>query len=382
MAYQVHESDLDAIALGGAFLGTGGGGDPYIGKLMARQAIAKHGPVTVISGDDVADDALCVPVFMMGAPTVMLEKLPSGDEVLKALSELEAFLGKKADALICVEAGGLNSTIPFMVAAVTGLPLIDGDGMGRAFPELQMVSFTIHGIAASPMVVADDKGNSALMSTVSNLWTERLARVVAVQMGGAALVAAFPMTGAQMKTALLHGTMTTIRDIGNTILSERKASRHPGAALRAMTGGMHLFTGRVVDVERATTGGFARGKLTLRGIDAFAGQDFLIHFQNEFLLAETATCEAVCMTPDLICALDADLGLPVTTEQMRYGMTVEFSALPADPQWHTPAGLTLAGPKYFGYEHEFRPFDTGAKPEAASITQPNSHASHNSKSTG
>ena len=62
------------------------------------------------------------------------------------------------------------------------------------------------------------------------------------------------------------------------------------------------------------------------------------------------------MTPDLICALDADLGLPVTTEQMRYGMTVEFSALPADPQWHTPAGLELAGPKYFGYEHEFKSF--------------------------
>lgn len=361
MAYQVTQSDLEAIALGGAFLGTGGGGDPYIGKLMARQAIAEHGPVTVIAADEVADDTLCVPVFMMGAPTVMLEKLPSGDEILKALAELETFLGKKAGALICVEAGGLNSTIPFMVAAATGLPLIDGDGMGRAFPELQMVTFTMHGIASSPMVVADDKGNSALMSTISNLWTERLARVVAVQMGGAALVAAFPMSGADMKKALLHGTMTTIRDIGNTILSERKASRHPGAALRAMTGGAHLFTGRVVDVERATKGGFARGKLTLRGIDDFAGQEFLIHFQNEFLLAETATGAPICMTPDLICALDADMGLPVTTEQMRYGMTVEFSAIPADPQWHTPAGLELAGPKYFGYDHEFRPFTTGEK---------------------
>ena len=44
----IHLEDMENIALGGAFLGTGGGGDPYIGKLMARQAIAANGPVKVI----------------------------------------------------------------------------------------------------------------------------------------------------------------------------------------------------------------------------------------------------------------------------------------------------------------------------------------------
>lgn len=122
MATLVQEHDLEAIALGGAYLGTGGGGDPYIGKLMAQAALREHGPVTVVSADEVDDDTLCISVFMMGAPTVMLEKLPSGEEVLKALHELEQFLGRKAGAILCVEAGGLNSTIPYMVAAVTGLP--------------------------------------------------------------------------------------------------------------------------------------------------------------------------------------------------------------------------------------------------------------------
>ena len=36
-------ADLDDIATGGAILGTGGGGDPYIGKLMAQEAIRRHG---------------------------------------------------------------------------------------------------------------------------------------------------------------------------------------------------------------------------------------------------------------------------------------------------------------------------------------------------
>ena len=71
-------ADLDDIAIGGAILGTGGGGDPYIGKLMAQQAIRKFGPVRMIEVDELDDDALVVPCAMMGAPTVMIEKIPQG----------------------------------------------------------------------------------------------------------------------------------------------------------------------------------------------------------------------------------------------------------------------------------------------------------------
>ncbi|PRX10848.1 UNVERIFIED_ORG: hypothetical protein BCL66_103258 [Martelella mediterranea] len=353
----INADELDAIALGGAFLGTGGGGDPYIGKLMAKAALSEKGPVTLIDPADVADDALCVPVFMMGAPTVMLEKLPSGAEIMAALAQLEAYLGKKATALMCVEAGGLNSTIPFAVAAATGLPLIDGDGMGRAFPELQMVSFTMSGIRATPLVLADDKGNSVLINAVDNLWTERLARADTVQMGGAALVAAYSMTGAQMRDSILPGTMTMIRDIGKTLMAERKAHRHPGAALRARFSGHHLFTGRVVDIERRTVGGFARGRAIVKGTDDFAGRQFSVDFQNEFLVARDDAGTVMATTPDLICALDADAGMPVTTEQMRYGLLVEFTGLPADAKWRTEAGLKLVGPGYFGYDHDFMPVE-------------------------
>jgi len=131
---QITRADMAPIALGGAFLGTGGGGDPYIGKLMAEQAIATSGPVPVIDVETLADDALVIPVAMMGAPTVMLEKLPRGDEAVAAVRSLEAVLGRKADAIFCIEAGGLNSTIPIAVASTLGLPIVDGDGMGRAFP--------------------------------------------------------------------------------------------------------------------------------------------------------------------------------------------------------------------------------------------------------
>ncbi|PYE82571.1 DUF917 domain-containing protein [Pseudoroseicyclus aestuarii] len=357
MSTQITAEDLDAVALGGAFLGTGGGGDPYIGKLMAKAALLEHGPVTLIDAAELPEDALCVPVFMMGAPTVMVEKLPAGTEVLAALAQIKQIMGRKATALVCAEAGGLNSTIPFAVAAVTGLPLLNGDGMGRAFPELQMCSFTMHGVKATPLVLADDKGNAASFTTIDNLWTERLARAATVEMGGAALVAAYPMTGAQAQASLLHGTMTLILEIGRTIQEERRAMRHPGEALRALTGGHKLMRARVADIRRETTGGFVRGTATLRGIDEDAGRSFTVDFQNEFLVARDDTGRVLTTTPDLICALDGDAGLPVTTESLRYGLTLELTGIPADPQWRTEAGLTLAGPGYFGYDHAFAPVE-------------------------
>src|SRR5699024_7752785 len=109
--------EIEKMALGAALLGTGGGGDPYIGKLMAKQAIEKYGPVKLISYNELEDDDLVVPSAMMGAPSVMVEKIPSGDEAIAAFKELEKHLGKKITATMPIEAGGVNSLIPIALAA-------------------------------------------------------------------------------------------------------------------------------------------------------------------------------------------------------------------------------------------------------------------------
>ncbi|MEM1430023.1 MAG: DUF917 domain-containing protein [Pseudomonadota bacterium] len=345
------------IALGGAFLGTGGGGDPYIGKLMAEQAIAASGPVPVVQIADLADDALVIPVCMMGAPTVMLEKLPRGDEALAALRALEGVLGRKADAIFCIEAGGLNSTIPIAVAATAGLPIVDADGMGRAFPELQMVSMTMAGISACPMTMADEKGNALTLDTVDNLSTERFARSITTDMGGAALIALYPMTGAEAKKGALRGSLSLIHAIGRIVREERAANRNSADRLARDLKGLRLFEGRVTDVDRRTTGGFARGTATIVGLEAYHGRKMRLHFQNEFLVAETEDGAPLATTPDLICLLDLETGVPITTETMAYGFRVIVFGLPCDPAWRSPHGLDLVGPAYFGYEHIYTPIE-------------------------
>lgn len=346
--------DMEDVAIGGAVLGTGGGGDPYIGKLMAQAAIRRNGPVRLVAVADLEDDALVVPVCMMGAPTVMAEKLPQGDELRRAFDALETRMARKVDAVVCIEAGGLNSTTPFVVAAATGLPLVDGDGMGRAFPELQMVTFTMFGVSSTPMVLCDDKGNSLVLDTIDNRWTERLARAATIEMGGAALLAAYPMSGEIAKQSMVRGTLGLCARIGEILREVRAAHGDPVAALRELLAADALFHGRVADIERRTVGGFARGRARLNGLDECRGQVLHLEFQNEFLIAERDG-EVLVTTPDLITAVDAETGAPITADGLRYGQRLAILAWPCDPIWRSEAGLDLVGPRYFGYEHDYVP---------------------------
>ena len=161
MKRMIDIQNVEDIALGAAVLGTGGGGDPYIGKLMANEAIRKHGPVELVTVDEVADDDMSVSIAMMGAPTVMVEKMPGGKELSRRSTRVQSFSASRIKYVYSIEAGGINSTIPITLAAVA-LPLIDLDGMGRAFPEIQMVTHNLFGITATPFTMADEKGNSAV----------------------------------------------------------------------------------------------------------------------------------------------------------------------------------------------------------------------------
>ena len=60
---------IEDIALGASLLGAGGGGDPYIGKLMAIGAVRECGEVTLISPEEVPDDALIMPCLLYTSST-------------------------------------------------------------------------------------------------------------------------------------------------------------------------------------------------------------------------------------------------------------------------------------------------------------------------
>jgi len=347
--WTVDEDALERIAIGAGILGTGGGGNPYLGKLHAQLLVAEHGPVKVVDLDDVSDDAFVVSVGGMGAPTVSVERIKQGDEELIALRALEHHVGRRCTHLVPGEIGGSNSTRPIAVAARTGLPLVDADPMGRAFPELQMCTFAIYGVSLTPAVLADPHGQIAIFETGDAVTLERYARAVTIQMGGAAGYAFPPMSGADLKRTAIAGTVTLATRVGAAVIEARTRHADPVDAVLAVAGGQRLFTGKIVDVERRLVGGFARGVLLLEGVGDAAGRTLRIDFQNENLIARSGDGEVLAVVPDLICLVDTDTAEPVTTEIVRYGMRVVVLGIPAPALLKTSQALTVIGPHAFGY---------------------------------
>jgi DUF917 family protein len=354
---RIELEDVALIARGAAVLGTGGGGDPYIGRLMAEQAIRARGPVSLVAAADLPDDAVVFPVAMMGAPTVMVEKIPTTDQIGASISLLSRYLGRPVTHVACAEVGGVNSMVPIVAASQLGLPLVDVDLMGRAFPELQMVLPTLAGLPGTPMSIADEKGNVGILDTVDNPWSERLARVMTIEMGCSAIISNVVLSGAEVKEHTVLGSLSWCRRIGTAVEQARRERRSAVDAVVEAVGGRLVFTGKVTDVARRTATGFARGTATLAPLSAprseASSETLELEFQNEHLLATRhrggqATIEV--STPDLIIVLDAETGEPITTEALRFGQRVSVLGAPCDERWHSEAGLALVGPRYFGYD--------------------------------
>jgi DUF917 family protein len=351
---KINSQDLEAIALGSTVLGTGGGGDPYIGKLMAQNAIKRFGTVEMLAPEEVPDDALIVPIAAFGAPVILLEKLFSGREAIAAFEMMEKYFGKKIYATMPAEAGGLNGVIPFAVAAEKGIPIIDADGMGRAYPRLEMVTFTLYDIPVSPITQADEKGNRAIYHTINNVWGETMVGSTVIPMGGSCFIGCYPMTGKQLKEAAVLGVLSKAERIGLSIMEAKEKEKDPLTSVLEATDGKLIFQGKITDVSIKTEGRWNKGRCKLLGLEAFANQEMILDFQNEFLIAKIGE-KVIASVPDLISVLDMDSAEPITAEVLQYGYRLNVIAMPCDDKWKTEKGIALGGPSAFGYDNEYVP---------------------------
>jgi len=89
-----------------------------------------------------------------------------------------------------------------------------------------------------------------------------LARTICIEMGSTAMIAAYPMSGRQLKESMMPGTLTRAERIGQHIREARQKQQNPIEALGDLTGGFELFRGRVAEVQRRTESGFACGEAT------------------------------------------------------------------------------------------------------------------------
>ncbi len=235
--------------------------------------------------------------------------------------------------------------------------------MGRAFPQLQMVTYHIFGIPAAPMAMADEYSNIVMVEAAEAQQVERIGRHVVVAMGGAAQICLYSMTGADAKRSMVRGTLSLALGLGRVIRTARNSSAGPH---RAVLDFLHstpyyqhcriLFEGKCSDVVRETRGGWALGHVAIEGLRTYSGRTLEVQFQNEHLIArEGAQVRAV--VPDLIAVVDAVTAEPITTEVLKYGQRVCVLGISAAPIMRSPEALAAWGPKAFGLNVPFTPIE-------------------------
>lgn len=346
--------EIDPLSVGAWILGTGGGGSPYLAQLNLKKLYRDGRKCKLIDPMALDDNDAVAVVSKMGAPLVGQERLVDPAHLARAMKLMEEYTGKPFRAVMSVEIGGGNALSPFLAGAMLDIPVVDADAMGRAYPEAQMTSFAIGDLQMYPLTLVDCRDNEAIIAKAASWkWMERISRKVCTEVGSTSATCKAPRTGREVKEWGVLNTVTKATSLGRAVLDARARHTDPVAAVLEHEGGMELFKGKVLDVDRTTTGGFLRGAAKIGGLDNDRGSTLELSFQNEWAVA-FRDGEAIAMTPDLICLLDTVSGEAIGTETVRYGQRVTAVALPAPAVLQTPKGLEHVGPRAFGYDLEFK----------------------------
>ncbi|XP_071963196.1 uncharacterized protein [Antedon mediterranea] len=389
------EYDIECISVGAGILGCGGGGSPYLGRLRAQKLLKEGKKIRVIAPERIGCGKVAVCAFM-GSPGVLTEKLMSGREMLEAIKCQQEIINRStegswdikevksgdgiryidnystvdsreetkckntADRIVGVmsaEIGGMNAVEPLVVGALLDLPVVDCDGMGRAFPELQMFVPSIYGKSLTPCCLVDDKGQQAVvLKAETPKQLEDHFRKTVVSMGCSAALSFNPLTKSEILEKSVLYSLSRARHLGHKVLS---ATSSPIDAIITKENGTLLIIGKISNVARKTNEGFDKGNVTIEGTLKWSQSTLNVEFQNENLLARKTTAQCtemiVATVPDLICIVDSDNGQPIPTDELRYGLRVAVLAIPASPALTTLQALQVVGTSAFGIQENFQP---------------------------
>ena len=207
--FTLTETDLEDIATGAWILGTGGGGDPYFSMLETKLLYEQGARVTVIDPLSLDDDDLICCVGKMGAPLVTQEKLGDGEAIAETIRRMEAYLARCFKGVMIWEIGGANGFQAILASAILGLPVIDCDAMGRAFPQADMTTFAICDLPAYPWTMVDIRRNSIIFTEAEDWsWMERMTRRACTVFGSVAATCKAPRTGHEVKTCTVLHTLS------------------------------------------------------------------------------------------------------------------------------------------------------------------------------
>ncbi|TDT67363.1 DUF917 family protein [Hypnocyclicus thermotrophus] len=159
------KQDLEAIILGGLFLGAGGGGGKNEAIIIQNKILeyinqGKEINITTVNDNSLNSGAV---VAMMGSP-LALKKDNDYSAPSRAFNTLSKHMNENFNFTLPIEIGAVNSLIPILTAAqLDNLFVLDADGSRRAVPQLQLTTYS-KDIKIAPAVLSNDNLNNYINS--------------------------------------------------------------------------------------------------------------------------------------------------------------------------------------------------------------------------
>ncbi|MFC0431688.1 DUF917 domain-containing protein [Kutzneria buriramensis] len=341
---------LREFARGCDVLGGGGGGQARYALPLAAHAVELTGPVPVVQASELPSDGLVMPCSFLGAPAIGAERIGTCREAATIRGHVERHFGRPVVAMLCNEIGGFHGTASVALAAHAGLPMLDADGMGRAFPGMSRVSMHLAGVSPEPVVLADEHDRVVAVHADGDGWLERMARSVVVGFGDRGVSSEYVMTVEQAAGAVIDGSIAKALRIGE-LIGEAKSVADAARAIAAEFDGVVIAEGKVAaalpEPGRPTPA-------TIEGTGPDHGRTLRLEVGHEYL-AVVEDGQVLATVPDIITVFDTYTGEALGAGELRYGHRVVAVALPCPDVWRTPAGLDLVGPAAFGLDLPYRP---------------------------
>jgi DUF917 family protein len=332
---QLSIENLAYLSSGAALLGSGGGGDAVILTDFLHYLLSQHGPVDIISLAELKPDDLVVPLAMIGAPLVCIERIPNQDMFVQLFTQIKRDYPDKNIVLMPAEIGGCNALTPFLLASIYHLPVLDGDLIGRAFPKINMCKPAVNKVSNLQAYVSSALGECVHFVAHSMPDLEDQARQITMRFGCSAAFSTFIFTADQQEKYVIPNSIMRAFELGRQL----QAKQCPEATL--------ITAGVITEVEHRIENGFLMGHAIIRS----QAETYKILFQNEYLLVFKGQ-EIIAESPTIISLLETRSKTPIASESLRYGLQVELVSLAPPAFWDTPSALAQVNRTAFGMNVE------------------------------
>jgi DUF917 family protein len=357
---------IEDILTGCAVLGCGGGGKYAEGLARVNDELEAGRAFRLLPVAELGDDEWVASPYGIGSLAPQSEEdrarfagLPRAkeDNVEASFRRLSRFLNRPFVAVVAGELGPWSTAAALSTAARLGIPLLDADRVGRATPEATQDSVLVAGLSNLPLAAVSAFGDSLILEKVArDSRIEDLLRALSVASAGDLGVTDAALSGLEIRRsgALIVGTISKARALGQAVRQSVAAGTDPVAALLATVPGQRLFQGVVLECPWRDEAGFLVGEVLIEGRGEFAASRYRIRFKNENIVAWKDDAVSV-LPPDLISVVDSGTAVAIANPEFEPGRLVTVLGFPAPPLWRTPAGLRVFGPAHFGLAEAYRP---------------------------